>query len=133
MAERIRARFDVVEWNDVDPKGGGADGSVTSALVQKMFQSGLSGTSHATVLMTKYEGGAAYTAIERFRGALGDRSGEISFVHGGIHSEAGDVPFGYVVPGSGTDGFAGASGTLAFGHADEGGFIDFELTLPPEA
>ena len=133
MAEKIRARFDVVEWNNVEPEGSGADGSVTSALVEKKFRSGLSGTSHATVLMSRYEGGAAYTAIERFSGALGDRSGEISFVHGGITSEAGDVPFGYVVPGSGTDGFAGASGTLAFGHDDEGGFIDFELTLPPQA
>ena len=102
---------------------------MTSALVEKKYRSGVSGTSRATVLMTRSEDGAAYTAIERFSGQFAERSGELSFVHGGIHSEAGHEPFGYVVPGSGTDGFAGASGTLGFGHDDEGGFVDLEITL----
>lgn len=131
MAETIRARFDVLEWNESEAAADGRDGPATSAVVEKRYRAGLIGRSSAAVLMVRNESGAAYTAIEGFHGTLGERSGGMSFVHGGIHSEEGDVPFGYVVPGSGTGGFAGVAGTLSFGHDAEGAYVDLELVLPP--
>ena len=127
MTKTIRARFDVLAWDEAEPA---ADRTATPATVRKSYRDGLVGTSTVSMLMTRNETGAAYTAIERLEGTLGDRAGELCLVHGGIHGDEGDVPFGYVVPGSGTGGFAGVTGTLVFGHDEEGGFAEFDLVFP---
>lgn len=129
MGESIRARFEVSEWNDTPAGDVEAEARVTRAVVRKTYTSGLIGTSVAIVITTRNDAGAAYTAIELFRGTLGDRAGELSFVHGGIHSGDGDVGFGHVVPGSGTEGLTGASGTIVFGHDSDGGFATISIEL----
>lgn len=102
MGDRIRGRFNVEEWLEAATDSADAEAGVSRATVRKEYTERLIGKAVAQIVLTRNDDGAAYTAIERFEGALDGVAGSISFMHGGIHDVAGDQSIGRVVPGSGT-------------------------------
>ena len=94
----------------------------------KTFTSGITGQS-ATLFMSagSQEGSRSYVATERISGRTDDgREGTVTVQHGGLESDPGTW-FGHIVPGTGTGGFAGWSGSARIVHDDEGAY--FEITL----
>ena len=94
----------------------------------KTFTSGIVGT--ATTLFVSAgteEGSRSYVATERITGHTDDgREGSVTVQHGGLESDPGTW-FGHIVPGTGTGGFTGWSGSARILHDDQGAY--FEITL----
>jgi hypothetical protein len=112
---RSVAPFSIENWEPhaVDDAGDLALGRVS---FRKSYNGDdLTGTAVATMLNC---GQVAYTAMERITGTLGGRSGSFVLTHGATADTAGAT--GVVVPGSGTGGLAGLTGTMEIRH-DEGG------------
>ena len=121
------ARFGVDSFEPRQVAGWDADwlGLVTFA---KTFTSGITGQS-STLFMSagSQEGSRSYVATERITGRTDDgREGAVTVQHGGLESDPGTW-FGHIVPGTGTGGFAGWSGSARIVHDDEGAY--FEITL----
>ena len=94
----------------------------------KTFTAGIIGRS-TTIFMAagSEEGSRSYVATERISGRTEDgREGEMTVQHGGLESDPGTW-FGHIVPGTGTGGFAGWSGSARIVHDDQGAY--FEITL----
>ena len=124
----IIARFDVVGWDPAELPGIEGDwvGGVT---MKKTYTSGITGSSVAHFLSSGEEGARGYLAAERITGSLGDgRHGAFTVHHGGIQSGEGGSTFGHIIPGSGTDDFAGFAGGAIISHDDGGAFFTFSLT-----
>jgi hypothetical protein len=89
----------------------------------KTFTSGIVGT--ATTLLASAgteEGSRSYVATERITGRTDDgREGSVTVQHGGLESDPGTW-FGHIVPGTGTGGFTGWSGSARIVHDDQGAF-----------
>lgn len=121
------ARFQVDSFEPRQVAGLDADwvGVMTFA---KTFTSGITG--HATTLFMSAgseEGSRSYVATERITGRTGDgRDGSVTVQHGGLESDPGSW-FGHIVPGTGTGGFAGWSGSARIVHDDQGPFFEFAL------
>lgn len=94
----------------------------------KTFTSGIIG--HATTVFMSAgteEGSRSYVATERITGRTDDgREGSVTVQHGGLESDPASW-FGHIVPGTGTGGFAGWSGSARIVHDDQGAY--FEITL----
>jgi hypothetical protein len=94
----------------------------------KTFTSGIIGT--ATTLLASAgteEGSRSYVATERITGRTDDgREGSVTVQHGGLESDPGTW-FGHIVPGTGTGGFTGWSGSARIVHDDQGAY--FEIIL----
>jgi len=95
----------------------------------KTFTAGIIG--HATTLFMaagSEEGSHSYVATERITGhAEGGEEGSVTVQHGGLESDPATW-FGHIVPGTGTGGFAGWSGSARIVHDDQGAFFEIELT-----
>jgi Protein of unknown function (DUF3224) len=121
------ARFQVDSFEPRQVAGLDADwvGVMTFA---KTFTSGITG--HATTLFMSAgseEGSRSYVATERITGRTGDgRDGSVTVQHGGLESDPGSW-FGHIVPGTGTGGFAGWSGSARIVHDDQGPYFEFAL------
>ena len=126
MPELI-ARFAVTGWDErsIDGLEGDWMGAVE---MRKEFTSGLVGTSVALFVSSgETEGQRSYFAAERITGTTEDgRSGSVTVHHGGLES-APETWFGHVIPGSGTDDFAGWSGTARIEHDEGGASFIFDL------
>lgn len=94
----------------------------------KTFTSGIVGT--ATTLLASAgteEGSRSYVATERITGRTDDgREGSVTVQHGGLESDPGTW-FGHIVPGTGTGGFTGWSGSARIVHDDQGAFFEINL------
>jgi Protein of unknown function (DUF3224) len=94
----------------------------------KTFTSGIIG--HATTLFMaagSQEGARSYVATERITGHTeGGSEGSVTVQHGGLESDPATW-FGHIVPGTGTGGFAGWSGSARILHDDQGAFFEIEL------
>jgi len=94
----------------------------------KTFTSGITG--HATTLFMSAgseEGSRSYLATERITGQTGDgREGSVTVQHGGLESDP-DSWFGHIVPGTGTGGFAGWTGSARIVHDDQGAYFKIDL------
>ena len=95
----------------------------------KTFTSGIVG--HATTVFMSagtQEGSRSYVATERITGRADDGGGEGSMTvqHGGLESDPATW-FGHIVPGTGTGGFAGWSGSARIIHDDQGAFFEIDL------
>jgi hypothetical protein len=105
------------------------DGSGIGRLdLAKTWSGDLTGSGHGLMLSAgdPTSGSAGYVAIEVVEGALHGRSGSLAFQQLGV-MHAGERELRYdVVPGSGTDGLVGITGTLAL-SIDEHGH-HYELT-----
>jgi uncharacterized protein DUF3224 len=121
------ARFDVNGWDERAIEGleGGWVGAVQ---MRKEFTEGITGSSVALFVSSgETEGQRSYFAAERITGATDDgRSGSVTVHHGGLES-APETWFGHVVPGSGTEGWAGWAGSARIEHDDRGAFFTFAL------
>ena len=121
------ARFQVDGYEPRQVTGLDADwfGLMTFA---KTFTSGIIG--HATTLFMaagSQEGSRSYVATERITGHTQDGpEGSVTVQHGGLESDPGSW-FGHIVPGTGTGGFAGWSGSARIVHDDQGAFFEIEL------
>ena len=129
MTETITARFEVTGW-DPEPLAG-LDGDWLGAVVmRKRYTEGLVGESIAHFVSSgTEEDGRGYLAAERVTGTLPDgRSGSFTVHHGALQHPDDPSAFGYIVPGTGTDDFAGFAGAARIVHDERGPFFVLSLT-----
>jgi hypothetical protein len=121
---KLKSSFEIKGWDVVDTGGVDELADVSRATIRKSFSGELEGTSvgYGLLLQTPAETGG-YVVIERVSAKADDREGSFVIQHYGVRDAGGGGPwYGDVVPGSGTDGFAGVTGTFAIQH-DEGGAV----------
>jgi hypothetical protein len=121
------ARFTVDSFEPRQVTGLEADwfGLMTFA---KTFTSGIIGQA-TTVFMSAGtdEGSRSYVATERITGRTDDgHEGSVTVQHGGLESDPGSW-FGHIVPGTGTGGFTGWTGSARIVHDDRGAYFEIDL------
>jgi hypothetical protein len=137
MPARALSVFHVTGWEATPYDLDAGDGPhLSRATVRKAFEGDLVGESTAELLLCQADpedlaAGAGYVASEVVRGTLAGRSGTFVMQHGGL-SGGGMAPhtFGHIVPGSGTDGLEGITGTVIGDVAPDGTHtlaLDYEL------
>jgi hypothetical protein len=106
------------------------DGDWVSVLTfAKTFTAGITGQA-TTLFMSAgtQEGDRSYVATEQITGRTEDgREGSVTVQHGGLESDPATW-FGHIVPGTGTGGFAGWSGSARIVHDDQGAFFQIDLS-----
>ena len=112
---------------------GGVDelSDVGRATIRKSFTGELDGTSvgYGLLLQTPSQTGG-YVVIERVTANADGREGTFVLMHYGVRDADGGGPWhGDVVPGSGTDGFEGVTGTFAIQHDEGGALFTFDLNF----
>lgn len=112
-----------------------ADKSFGRMTIDKTFSGDLQGTGSGEMLMagTAVKGSAAYVAIERVDGTIGDRSGSFALQHTGTMDRGAPSLRIGIVPDSGTGDFAGIAGTLAIDITGGKHFYTLDYTLPGTA
>lgn len=126
---KLKSSFEIKGWDVAETGGEPELADVARATIRKSFTGDLEGTSigYGLLLQTPAETGG-YVVIERVSGKADGREGSFVIQHYGVRDAAGGGPwYGDVVPGSGTDGFTGVTGTFAIQHDDEGAFFTFDL------
>lgn len=121
---KFKSAFEIKGWDVADTGGVDELADVARATIRKSFSGELEGTSvgYGLLLQTPAETGG-YVVIERVTGQADGREGSFVIQHYGVRDGAGEGPWhGDVVPGSGTGGFEGVTGTFAIQH-DEGGAV----------
>jgi hypothetical protein len=121
------ARFKVDSFEARQVAGLEADwfGLLTFA---KTFTEGIVGEA-TTLFMSAgtQEGSRSYVATERITGHTENgQEGSFTVQHGGLESDPSTF-FGHIVPGTGTGGFEGWSGSARIVHDDQGAFFEIEL------
>ena len=129
MTHHAQGTFDVkVAPIGAEPEWGGF-GRLS---IDKRFHGDLEGTSRGQMMAEgdPKSGFGGYVALERVTGALGGRKGSFVLQHSGAMSGGKAEMTVTVVPGSGTDGLKGLSGT--FRILIEGGkhSYAFDYALP---
>jgi hypothetical protein len=128
MSETLILRFDVTGFEPAELPGIEGDwlGAVT---MRKVFTEGLDGTSVAHFISSgDEEHGRGYLAAERITGTLDDgRAGSFTVHHGAIASPDDPSAFVTIIPGTGTDGFAGLTGSGRILHDDRGPRFELEV------
>ena len=123
----LMARFQVDGAEPVSVAG--IEGDWVQVLrFSKTFTSGIVGKA-TTLFMAagSEEGSRSYVATERVEGRTDDgRRGAVIIQHGGLESDPGTW-FGHIVPKTGTDDFAGWSGSARIVHDDDGAYFDIRL------
>ncbi|WP_327637310.1 DUF3224 domain-containing protein [Kribbella sp. NBC_00482] len=119
--------FEITQWDQAayDEEGTIQLGRAT---VGKTFTGNdLDGTSAAELLMVgTTDGPAAYTAVERFTGALGGRKGSFVMLHGATADETSSP--GRIVAAEGD--LAGLTGTIVYEHDEQGARVTVDYELP---
>ncbi|MEV0761612.1 DUF3224 domain-containing protein [Nocardia sp. NPDC050435] len=106
------------------------------ATITKEFDGEITGRA-ATLFTSAFDmasGAGTYVAMESFEGALGGHAGAFNFVHSATTGGTDRThEFFLIVPGSGTGGLAGITGTGGLYVDAEGGHhIWFDYELPGE-
>jgi hypothetical protein len=84
--------------------------------------------NHAVHVRRHAGGLRSYVATERISGRTDDGlEGSVTVQHGGLESDPASW-FGHIVPGTGTGGFAGWSGSARIVHDDHGAYFEITLT-----
>lgn len=124
----VTARFDVTGWDPQELPGLAGDW-LGAVVMHKTYTEGLVGESVAHFVSSgTEEGGRGYLAAERITGTLADgRSGSFTVHHGALQHPDDPSAFGYIIPGTGTDDFAGVSGPARIRHDDRGAYFEFDL------
>ncbi len=98
---------------DEEPLNETAGTALSSGTVKRHFDGGIVGDSVAAVLIARSRPDRlGYVATDSFTGQVGERQGNFVFQHGGSIDRGTLESFGYVVPGSGTDGLSGLRGEV---------------------
>ncbi len=130
MAHHLEGPFTIDNWQATDAgPSNDADGepSMGHATADKVYSGVLEAIAVVHLLTTQGEGGAGYVAQERIVGTLGGTDGTFVLQHGATAGPDGADPqqWAVVVPGSGTGGLAGITGS---GRVDHGLLtLDYEL------
>lgn len=100
--------------------------------IDKQFHGALTASSKGEMLTASgsVKGSAAYVAVERVSGTLGDRSGSFALQHTGIMDRGAPQLTISVVPDSGTAQLQGLSGTMGISIIDGKHYYDFAYHLP---
>lgn len=100
--------------------------------LDKTFEGDLVATGKGEMLtaLTPIKGSAGYVAIERVTGTLNGRDGSFVFQHSGSMDGGAQQLSITVVPGSGTGGLLGISGTFRLEIAGGKHLYEFEYGLP---
>jgi len=131
MSMHARGTFEV----QIAPLPADAYGDATTLgrmTIDKQFSGDLVGTGKGQMLtgMGTVKGSAAYSAIERVTGTMAGRHGSFVLQHTGIMAKGEQSLVITIVPDSGTEGFAGISGTLAIIIEGKTHSYDLEYSLP---
>jgi hypothetical protein len=118
---QIIADFEITGW-DEEPE---------LTFVRQRFTGGMEGSSVARLLTAGGEGGQGYVASELVTATIDGRAGTFVLQHGGIGSTDGGIlfQFGMVVPGTGSGGLAGLTGTARYEHTDAFARVTLDLEL----
>jgi hypothetical protein len=118
MADIARGTFDVT----IQPGPAELDGAVNRFELAKTFSGDLRGTGTGIMLAAgdPSVGSAGYVAIEIVRGDLGDREGGFALQQFGTMNTGAQTLHYEVVPGSGSGGLTGITGTLHLVIDDDG-------------
>jgi hypothetical protein len=128
---KTTTKFEVTGWNPVPYDESIESAKLSRVTITKTFTGALEGESTAEGLFCGCDdGSASYVVLERVTGKLDGREGTFVMQHGGIVNK-GEVQgqFGDIIPGSGTDGFAGIGGTVLFKHDDEAAVLHLDITF----
>ena len=136
MDKRVTIPFDITGWEPAtydEPQ----DGPVLARVaVKKVYRGEIEGESTAELLTCQgTDGSAAYVAIERVTGRIGERAGTFVLQHRAIHDSANpedSKAVGVVVPGSGTGELRGLRGTVEFKHDESGTSLTFDYAIEGE-
>lgn len=127
----IKATFKIVSWEEEPFDEPEAGPKLTRAHVKSTFHGDLSGTGNLMYVMTHLDNGiASFMGFEKVVGTLGGRTGSFVLRHKGHYDGEKAMTEYEVVPGSGTGGLVGLSGTGGFsaGHAEEHQMaLDYEV------
>lgn len=132
MRHTANARFAIKSWDEKPYSEGQGLPKMTRATVTKSFTGDITGDSQVEyVMMYRSDGTAAFVALERITGRIGDRAGSFVLQRTGVF-EGGEAKESYaVVPRSATGDLEGlvGEGTSSVGHASDYPFAlayDFE-------
>ena len=132
MKHTANARFAIKSWDEKPYSEGQGVPKMTRATVTKSFTGDIEGDSQVEyVMMYRSDGTAAFVALERITGRIGERTGSFVLQRTGVF-EGGEAKESYVVvPRSATGGLEGlvGEGTSSVGHAADFPFAlayDFE-------
>lgn len=127
---KVKSSFKITGWEPAaDENDEIAD--IARARIRKEFTGEMTGTSVANAILyqTPVQSGG-YAALERITGQIGDREGTFVVQHSGIRDTDGSGPaYGDVVPGSGTDGFEGVTGSMQIAQGESGEYFLLDLTF----
>lgn len=127
---KLKSTFEIKGWDVAEADGIDEVSDLARATIRKSFEGDLTGTSVGFgVFLQTPVGTGGYVVIERVTGTTADgRDGSFVIQHYGVRDKDGGGPWhGDVVPGTGTGGFEGATGTFAIQHDDSGAFFTFDL------
>ena len=123
--------FKIVSWDEIPFDESEYGPKLTQAHVERSFDGDLIGTGNLMYVMTHLDSGdASFVGYEKVVGKLSGRSGSFVLRHSGKYDGGKATAELEVVPGSGTDGLVGLSGTGRFsaGHAEEHDMpLDYEV------
>jgi hypothetical protein len=125
----IEAPFTLDTWDMVPDEPAADGGPDTARVILRKTYTGpaLVGTASGHALTTQGVGGAAYMAQERIAGTLDGREGSFVLEHRASMGEGHrTVMEANVVPGSGTGGLAGLTGTGKVQHE----LLTLDVELP---
>jgi len=117
---KFTSTFEIKGWEIAETGGVEELADVSRATIRKSFEGELKGTSigYGLFLQTPEQTGG-YVVVERVSAVTADgREGSFVIQHYGVRDAAGGPWRGDVVPGTGTDGFAGVTGTFQIKHGD---------------
>ena len=130
---KLTSAFEIKGWDVAEADSAEELADVSRVTIRKAFTGEFEGSSvgYGVLLQTPAETGG-YVVIERVTGATADgREGSFVIQHYGVRDADGGGPwYGDVVPGSGTDGFAGVTGTFAIQHDEAGALFTWDLDFP---
>lgn len=132
LRHTANARFAIKSWDEKPYSEGKGVPKMTRATVTKTFTGDIEGDSQVEyVMMYRSDGTAAFVALERITGRIGDRAGSFVLQRTGVF-EGGEAKESYVVvPRSATGDLEGlvGEGASSVGHASDYPFAlayDFE-------
>lgn len=128
MNINIRAPFKITGWEPFTEENDEL-ADIARARIRKQFTGEMEATSVANAILyqTPVQSGG-YVALERITGKIGDREGSFVVQHSGIRDTDGSGPaYGDVVPGSGTGGFEGVTGSMNIAQDASGEYFLLDL------
>ena len=130
MKLTAKAPFKLIGWEPFTEENDEI-ADIARARIRKEFTGDLIGTSVANAILyqTPVQSGG-YVALERISGKIGDREGSFVVQHSGVRDTDGGGPmYGDIVPGSGTGGFEGVTGSMKIAQDDTGEYFLLDLDV----